>query len=45
MLKRALKSNKDKEDTLKKFCEVFGPQRYYLWHLEYHNLQTEYKIL
>ena len=43
--KRAFLNNKDKEDAMKKFWEVYDPEGYSLWWLEYQNLPTECKIL
>ena len=43
--KRAFLNNKDKEDAMKKFWEVYDPEGYSLWHLEYQNLPTECKVL
>ena len=38
-------NNKDKEDAMKKFWEVYDPEGYSLWRLEYDNLPTECKVL
>ena len=43
--KRAFLNNKDKEDAMKKFWEVYDPEGYSLWRLEYDNLPTECKVL
>ena len=43
--KRAFLNNKDKEDAMKKFWEVYDPQGYSIWRLEYQNLPSECKIL
>ena len=43
--KRAFLNNKDKEDAMKKFWEVYDPEGYSLWWLEYQNLPTECKVL
>ena len=43
--KRAFLNNKDKEDAMKKFWEIYDPEGYSLWHLEYQNLPTECKVL
>jgi elongation factor 1-gamma len=43
--KRAFLNNKDKEDAIKKFWEVYDPEGYSLWRLEYDNLPTECKVL
>ena len=43
--KRAFLNNKDKEDAMKKFWEIYDPEGYSLWHLEYQNLPSECKIL
>ena len=43
--KRAFLNNKDKEDAMKKFWELYDPEGYSLWHLEYQNLPTECKVL
>ena len=43
--KRSFLNNKDKEDAMKKFWEVYDPQGYSIWWLEYQNLPTECKIL
>ena len=45
VFKRAFLNNKDKEDAMKKFWEVYDPEGYSLWHLEYQNLPTECKVL
>ena len=43
--KRTFLNNKDKEDAMKKFWEVYDPEGYSIWWLEYQNLPTECKIL
>ena len=43
--KRSFFNNKDKEDAMKKFWEIYDPKGYSLWRLEYDNLPTECKIL
>ena len=43
--KRAFLNNKDKEDAMKKFWEIYDPQGYSIWWLEYQNLPSECKIL
>ena len=43
--KRAFLNNKDKEDAMKKFWEIYDPEGYSLWHLEYQNLPSECKVL
>ena len=43
--KRAFLNNKDKEDEMKKFWEIYDPEGYSLWRLEYQNLESECKIL
>ena len=43
--KRAFLNNKDKEDAMKKFWEVYDPEGYSLWWLEYQNLPSECKVL
>jgi elongation factor 1-gamma len=43
--KRAFLNNKDKEDAMKKFWEIYDPEGYSLWRLEYQNLPSECKIL
>ena len=43
--KRAFLNNKDKEDAMKKFWEIYDPEGYSLWWLEYQNLPTECKVL
>ena len=45
VFKRAFLNNKDKEDAMKKFWELYDPEGYSLWHLEYQNLPTECKVL
>ena len=45
IFKRAFLNNKDKEDAMKKFWEVYDPEGYSLWWLEYQNLPTECKVL
>ena len=43
--KRAFLSNKDKEDAMNKFWEIYDPEGYSLWWVEYQNLPTECKVL
>ena len=43
--KRDFLNNKDKEDAMKKFWEIYDPEGYSIWHLEYQNLPSECKIL
>ena len=43
--KRAFLNNKDKEDAMNKFWELYDPEGYSLWRLEYQNLPTECKVL
>jgi len=43
--KRAFLNNKDKEDAMKKFWEIYDPEGYSLWWVEYQNLPSECKIL
>ena len=43
--KRAFMNNKDKDDAVKKFWEVFDPKGYSIWWCEYQNLPTECKVL
>jgi len=43
--KRAFLNNKDKEDAMKKFWEIYDPEGYSLWRLEYQNLDSECKVL
>ncbi len=43
--KRAFLNNKDKEDAMNKFWELYDPEGYSLWHLEYQNLPSECKVL
>ena len=43
--KRAFLNNKDKEDAMNKFWEIYDPKGYSLWWLEYQNLPTECKVL
>ena len=45
VFKRAFLNNKDKEDAMKKFWEIYDPEGYSLWWVEYQNLPTECKIL
>ena len=45
VFKRSFLNNKDKEDAMKKFWEIYDPEGYSLWHLEYQNLPTECKVL
>ena len=43
--KRAFLNNKDKEDAMNKFWEIYDPEGYSLWWVEYQNLPTECKVL
>ena len=43
--KRAFLNNKDKEDAMKKFWEIYDPEGYSIWWLEYQNLPSECKVL
>ena len=43
--KRAFLNNKDKEDAMNKFWEIYDPDGYSLWWVEYQNLPSECKIL
>ena len=43
--KRAFLNNKDKEDAMNKFWEVYDPDGYSLWWMEYQNLPQEGKVL
>ena len=43
--KRAFLNNKNKEDAMNKFWEIYDPEGYSLWWVEYQNLPTECKIL
>ena len=45
VFKRAFLNNKDKEDAMKKFWELYDPEGYSLWRLEYQNLPSECKVL
>ena len=45
VFKRAFLNNKDKEDAMKKFWEIYDPEGYSLWRLEYQNLDSECKVL
>ena len=45
VFKRAFLNNKDKEDAMNKFWEIYDPEGYSLWWVEYQNLPTECKIL
>jgi elongation factor 1-gamma len=45
VFKRAFLNNKDKEDAMKKFWEIYDPEGYSIWWLEYQNLPTECKVL
>ena len=45
VFKRAFLNNKDTEDAMKKFWEIYDPEGYSLWWVEYQNLPTECKIL
>ena len=42
---RAFLNNKNKEDAMNKFWEIYDPEGYSLWWVEYQNLPTECKIL
>ena len=43
--KRAFLNNKNKEDAMNKFWEIYDPEGYSLWWVEYQNLPSECKIL
>ena len=43
--KRAFLNNKDKEDAMNKFWELYDPEGYSLWWMEYQNLPEEGKVL
>ena len=43
--KRAFLNNKDKEDAMNKFWELYDPEGYSLWWMEYQNLPQEGKVL
>ena len=43
--KRAFLNNKNKEDAMNKFWEIYDPEGYSLWWVEYQNLPTECKVL
>ena len=43
--KRSFLNNKDKADAMKKFWEIYDPEGYSLWWVEYQNLPTECKVL
>ena len=43
--KREFLNNKDIQDRMKKFWEIYDPEGYSLWKLEYQNLPTEGKVL
>ena len=43
--KRAFLNNKDKEDAMNKFWEIYDPEGYSLWRVEYQNIPTECKVL
>ena len=45
VFKRAFLNNKDKEDAMKKFWEIYDPAGYSIWWLEYQNLPSECKVL
>ena len=45
VFKRAFLNNKDKEDAMNKFWEIYDPEGYSLWWVEYQNLPTECKVL
>ena len=38
-------NNKDKEDAMNKFWEIYDPEGYSIWWLEYQNLPSECKVL
>ena len=43
--KRAFLNNKDKADAMNKFWEIYDPEGYSLWWMEYQNLPEEGKVL
>ena len=43
--KRAFLNNKDKKDAMEKFWQVYDPEGYSLYWVEYQNLPTECKVL
>ena len=45
VFKRAFLNNKDKEDAMNKFWEIYDPEGYSLWWMEYQNLPEEGKVL
>ena len=45
VFKRAFLNNKDKEDAMNKFWEIYDPEGYSLWRVEYQNIPTECKVL
>ena len=45
VFKRAFLNNKDKEDAMNKFWELYDPEGYSLWWMEYQNLPQEGKVL
>ena len=45
VFKRAFLNNKDKEDAMKKFWEIYDPEGYSIWWCEYQNLPNECKVL
>ncbi len=45
VFKRAFLNNKDKEDAMNKFWELYDPEGYSLWWMEYQNLPEEGKVL
>ena len=45
VFKRAFLNNKDKEDAMNKFWEIYDPEGYSLWWMEYQNLPEDGKVL
>lgn len=43
--KRSFLNNKNKQEAIKKFWEIYDPEGYSLWWLEYQNLPQEGKVL
>ena len=43
--KREFLNNKDKEDAMNKFWEIYDPEGYSLWWVEYQNIPSECKVL
>ena len=43
--KREFLNNKDKNDRIKKFWEIFDPKGYCIYYLQYQNLPTDGKVL